>query len=270
MCLATAEDDYLLQMMDVFLATGTVFLARIGDQPAGVVKVDRALDGSSWLSALRVVPSFRRQGLGAALCHACDAAGAQWGSTAIRLWTGARNLEANGVFASVGYHRVGLFTRWWGEVEPDRRDLPERPASAGEVLTRARTAAVYEASRGYVPLRLRFCRLSEPLLEDLHQADRLYLDAKGRPCVLDPEIWRDFERDVVELTVLGDDLSAQVGAASRLGAASGMVSVGAYLPYEPPWPTRAARAGLTMGTWGTRAVLYEKRLVPADGTVIRS
>lgn len=268
-CLATYEDDYVLSMMDAFFLTGTVFMAFADEEPVGAVKVEVATDGSGWVSALRTVPAWRRRGVGASLCRRCEEAALEGGSEAIRLWTGGGNAAANALFQSLGYREVGAFTRWWGEVDAEEGQMPRTVADWRDAKVRILESRVFQASNGYVPLAMRFCRLDDGVMTELGNSGRLFVDVSGAPSILDTDVWMAFDRKVVELTVVGDDVSAQVATAARLGAESGLDHIGTFLPRGEPWSDWAARAGLKKGTWGTNAILYEKRIGQSDGTVIK-
>ncbi len=259
-CEACYEDDYILRMGDAFLSTGTVLLARAEEEePVGLVRLTVAMDGSSWLSALRVVPSRRRKGIGGVLCRACEDVARENRSTVIRLWTEETNEAAYSLFRELSYRTVRVFTRWWTSEMADL-PVPEPARDIHEAWRRVLEADVYQASAGYTPLSLRFCRMSEPLLAELADAGRLFLDSSGAPCVLDSHVWGSFGQKMVEVTVLGDDIAAQLRAAGAF-APSDYVGVGTFLPADDPWPDLAERAGLQQGSWGNRAVLCEKSIV---------
>ncbi len=260
---ACFEHDYILDMLEAFLGSGKVLVAREDDEPAGFVKVERAPDGSSWLSALRVVPSLRRRGIGERLCRACEDTARREGSGAIRLWTSRNNTGAVGLFEGLSYRRVGSFTRWWAEAESLPSAPPGRPADVPSVLRQVRATAILKASGGYVPLELKFCRLDAALLRTLRSSQRLYHDSQGGACILDGEVWGALGEPMIELTLLGDDVPSQLAAAAGLAAERAVRSVGAFLPAGPPWDVQAEEVGLRPATWGRRATLYEKELQPA-------
>lgn len=261
---ACLDHDYVLDMLDAFLASGSVLVARDVDTPVGYVKVERALDDSSWLSALRVVPNHRRLGIGARLCRACEVAARRAGSTLLRLWTSRHNAPAMGLFEALTYRRVGSFTRWWGELDQLHSASPSRPADAGSAWHGVHNSTLHEASGGYAPVELKFCRLDASLLETLRASHRLYRDRRGAACVLDGESWSAFGDPTVELTLLGDDVRAQVAAAAGFGAERDARYVGAFLPAGPAWDRQAEAAGLQPASWGRFATLYEKDLAPAS------
>ncbi len=259
-CLDSSEDDWVLDSLEAFLNKGTVLLASIGEEPVGFVKVDVAMDGSGWLNALRVVPSRRRKGIATALCRACEEVAVEAGSRAIRLWTDSTNVPANALFTRLSYRRIAEFTRWWTRIPPDALETPLKAPNSEEALSRIVESEIYQDSKGYVPLCLQFCNLSLALLEALVTSDRLYLDSVGAPCVLDLEVWRAFNEKIVELTVLGDNLRAQVQAAVDHGSRLRQEAMGTFLPSGETWSKMAAQAGLGRGTWGTHALLCERQI----------
>lgn len=261
---ACYEDDYVLAILEDMLQTGTVLLASSREEPAGFVYFDTALDGSTWLSSLRVIPSRRRQGIGEALCRAGERVATEAGSQEIRLWTAESNAAARALFEDLSYHHITDFTRWWRALEAEEPRQPTPVTDPSGVPGGIRHSTLLEDSRGYVPLSLKFCRF-EDTLEALPERGGLYLTANGDPLVLDDEIWEMFDSPTVELTLLGDDLRGAIEAALGHAAAAGREGVGTYLPYGTPWAERARRIGLELGTWGRHARLYAKKILGEDG-----
>lgn len=257
-CEACYKDDYILRMGDRFLTTGTVLMARVKDEPVGLVRLTTTIDGAGWLSALRVVPSKRHEGVGTALCRACEEVAARNGSGTMRLWTEETNDAAYSLFRGLSYRKVGVFTRWWGEALGEG-EVPRASREVGDIWPRVSATKLYGASR-YVPIELRFCRLSETVIRNLASSQRLYQDDLGGPCILDRDVWKAFGEDMVELTLLADNVAAQVRAAWALASGTSSHRMGTFLPAGEPWSGIAEDAGLREGDWGNRAVLCEKVL----------
>ncbi len=257
---ACYEDDYVLSYLDHMLQNGTLLLARVAQEAAGFVYFDRALDGSLWLSSLRVVPSRRRQGLGVALCRAGETLARKAGSDAIRLWTAESNAPARALFEGLGYRHLADFTRWWLEVGPETSESPPEAVDSAGVWSAIEQSSLLQASQGLLPLDLKFCRFGTYLKRQLGTSGWLYADARGVPIVLSPDIWKVFNSRTVELTVLGDDVEASVKAAAGHASEANLEAVGTFLPYGRLWAKKARRAGLKLGTWGRHARLYAKQI----------
>ena len=257
---ACYEDDYVLAVLDHMLRNGTLLLARVAQEAAGFVYFDLALDGGLWLSALRVVPSRRKQGIGAALCRAGEALARKAESDAIRLWTAESNAPARALFESLGYRHVTDFTRWWLEVGPETSESPPDALDSVGGWSAIGQSSLLQASKGFLPLDLKFCRFGANLKPRLGSSEWLYADARGVPILLNPDIWNEFETPTVELTVLGDEVEASVKAAVGYASEANLEAVGTFLPYGVSWAKTARGAGLKMGTWGRQAGLYEKQI----------
>ena len=257
---ACYEDDYVLVVLDHMLQSGTLLLARIAQEAAGFVYFDLALDGSLWLSSLRVVPSRRGQGIGAALCRAGEALAREAGSDAIRLWTAESNAPARTLFEGLGYRHVTDFTRWWMQVGPETSESPPDALNSLGGWSAIGQSSVLQASKGFLPFDLKFCRFGADLKGRLESSGWLYADARRVPIVLNPDIWNEFKSQTVELTVLGDEVEASVKAAAGYASEASLEAVGTFLPYGVSWAETARRAGLKMGTWGRHARLYVKQI----------
>ena len=257
---ACYEDDYVLAVLDHMLQNGTLLLARVAQEAAGFVYFELALDGSLWLSSLRVVPSRRRQGIGAALCRAGEALALRAGSDAIRLWTAESNPTARVLFEGLGYRHVTDFTRWWLEVGPEASETPPDALDSVGGWSAIGQSSVLQASKGFLPLDQKFCRFGATLKRRLGSSGWLYADARGVPIVLNPDIWNEFKSQTVELTVLGDEVEASVKAAAGYASEANLEAVGTFLPYGVSWAKTARGAGLKMGTWGRHARLYVKQI----------
>lgn len=257
---ACYADDYVLALLDDMLRRGTLLLARRAGAAAGFVYFERALDDSLWLSALRVVPEQRRLGIATALCRAGEPLAEEKEIDAIRLWTAGSNTAAQGVFEGLRYAHVADFTRWWREVGPQPQGSPPSPQVGPDTFDTLERSAILDASHGFLPLDLKFCRYGEIVRERLLASGQVFVTPHGTPLVLNADIWDEFESPTLELTILGDDLRASVVAAERRAADLELEAVGTYLPYGSPWAERAREAGLDLGTWGSHARLYEKRV----------
>ncbi len=257
---ACYEDDYVLSYLDHMLQSGTLLLARVAQEAAGFVYFDLALDGSLWLRSLRVVPSRRRRGLGAALCRAGETLARKAGSDAIRLWTGESNAPARALFEGLGYRHVADFTRWWLEIGPETSGSPPEAVDSVGEWSAIDQSSLFRASKGFLPLDMKFCRLGADLKRKLASSGWLCADARGVPVVLNPDIWKEFNNRTLELTVLGDDVEASIKAAAGYASGATLEAVGTFLPYGGPWAKKARRASLETGTWGRHARLYAKQI----------
>ncbi len=256
---ACYEDDYVLFILDHMLQSGTLLLARVAQEATGFVYFDLARDGSLWLRSLRVVPSRRRQGIGEALCRAGETLARKTGSDAVRLWTAESNAPARALFEGLGYRHVADFWRWWLEVGPETSGSPPEAVDSVGWST-IDQSSLLRASKGFLSLDLKFCHLGADLKRKLAGSGRLFADARGVPVVLDPDTWTEFKSRTLELTVLGDDVEASVGAAARHASGANLEAVGTFLPYGVSWANKAQRAGLKLGTWGRHARLYAKQI----------
>lgn len=257
---ACYEDDYVLSYLDHMLQNGVLLLAGVAQKAVGFVYFDLALDGSLWLRSLRVVPSQRRRGVGSALCRAGEALAREAGSDAIRLWTGVSNVPARALFEGLGFRPLADFTRWWLEIGPETSGSPPEAVDSVGEWSAIDQSSLLHASKGFLPLDMKFCRFGAYLKRKLVSSGRLYAAARGVPVVLNPDIWKEFKSQTLELTVLGDDIEASVKAAAGYASGANLEAVGTFLPYGESWAKKARRAGLETGTWGRHARLHAKQI----------
>ncbi len=82
-----------------------VVLVRVGGQPAAVAKRS-SMDGISYLSSIGTRPRFRRRGLGGLATAIATADAVEAGSTWTYLKVDIRNLDAQRLYAALGYAQV--------------------------------------------------------------------------------------------------------------------------------------------------------------------
>jgi len=114
--------DFIASLLD---APGTFALViPASGSPAGFVLARVAADEAEILT-LAVSPDARRAGIGTALLEAAGAQAAQRGATAMFLEVETGNASARGLYAGLGFHKVGERRGYY-------RDRPGEPARDAE------------------------------------------------------------------------------------------------------------------------------------------
>lgn len=91
------------------LPDGALLLARVDGAAAGCVALRRLDAGACEMKRMFVDPRYQRLGLGRALGAAIIDAGREAGYALMRLDTSVRQVEAQALYASLGFRRIGPY-----------------------------------------------------------------------------------------------------------------------------------------------------------------
>ncbi len=102
----------LLDLIGVLSMSNVVRLkAVIGDEMVGFIAGDiKPREDLAWIATIGVLPAYRRQGIAAALLTACES---RLNVGRVRLSVRTENRPAQGLYASFGYERVGLWPSYY-------------------------------------------------------------------------------------------------------------------------------------------------------------
>jgi [ribosomal protein S18]-alanine N-acetyltransferase len=121
----------LLDLIGVLSMSNVIRLKAVsGDELVGFVAGDIKLrEDLAWIATIGVLPTHRRQGIAAALLTECESL---LNVSRVRLSVRTENKPAQGLYASFGYERVGL----WPAYYQDRSDaiVYEKQLSDGFAL----------------------------------------------------------------------------------------------------------------------------------------
>lgn len=112
-CQGTWEDgDYIESVWESWLsdATGNLLVAVTASNPVAIVHVTLLDATEGWIEGLRVAPTARRQGIGAALVAAALREARARGAVVCRMFTGSENLASRALFTAAGFEQVASLT----------------------------------------------------------------------------------------------------------------------------------------------------------------
>ncbi len=105
-------DDYVPEVIGEWIGRGSVLIALMNGAAAGMSHFDDVLDGSVWLSGLRVAKAARRSGIGGALSRFATT---MPGKTVFRLMISDENLASISVTEKAGFRRRCGVSLWRSE-----------------------------------------------------------------------------------------------------------------------------------------------------------
>ncbi len=245
---AAGADDYVLSYLDEMVRAGQILVAQVGRRLVSMLGVSTCLDGALWLGQARTHPAFRRRGYARLLVEAAIARAAGQRAPALRLWVSARNRASRRLAEAAGFRRVAVFSRRVAGTLPGAGKMTG-VLPAEEVFRRWRRGAFCRAGKGYLAYRWHFLPLGGELLRRMTRRGELLADRRAAFI-----LWTGGEPGVTYASMLWGGIAAL--RAARRAARSDTVAV--FLPYDRSLLARAKRAGYRPGSWGRRAVLYER------------
>ena len=110
------ESWTLLDLIGVLTTTGVVRIKAMhaGEMIGFAAAESRAAENTSWISTIGVLPSYRRNGVAAALLAACEA---KVSMPRMRLCVRASNWMALRLYEECGYQRVGVWPNYYANSE---------------------------------------------------------------------------------------------------------------------------------------------------------
>jgi len=248
---AAGADDYVLSYLDQMVRARQILVARAGRRLVSMLGVTRCLDGALWLGQARTHPDFRRRGYARMLVEAARSRAAREGSLALRLWVSARNRASRRLAESAGFRRVAVFSRRVAVTVAGASGVTAvRRAEDVDAFRRWRRSALCRAGKGYLAYRWHFLPPTAALLRQMARRGELMVGPKAAFI-----LWAG-EPGVTYASVLWGGIAAM--RAARRAAATRGGTVAVFLPYDRRLLARARRAGYRPGTWGRRAILYER------------
>lgn len=272
----TVPGDYLLGILDRWLAGGQVLGGFSGDQLVAVERLDDLGHGEGWLGGMRVVPERRREGWGRRLTSFAFEASRARGIGVVRLTIESSNVASRALSSSLGFRPVAHIAHAVGRAEPDPSatpatvrplaDVPPEVADGGD-LAGVRAMGGLMLTTVPRPFGMRFARPRRARLEAEAAGGRLFLlgdDVDRGLFLLSPaEEAAVREGHRLQLLVpLGSDMPGIFQAASAL-ATPFQSELEGFMPAEAPARTLLERMGWSTGPkafWGQDAHVYEVRL----------
>ena len=250
---AAGPGDYVLWYLREMIAAGEILVAEDRGRIVAMMGVTPCLDRALWLGQARTHPDFRRQGYAQRLVEAARVRARREGRPALRLWTSERNLAAQRLAEATGFRPIAVFTRRVARTRRRPSDL-RTSRRAAEAFRLWRQSAFYRQGKGYISYQWHFLPLTRLLLQKLAARNELLV---GQDIAV--VLWTGHERKTAFASVLAGGQKGLM-AARRVAGERGYGAVQTFLPREPGIVRWARRAGFRKGSWGTRAVLYERRV----------
>ena len=220
---AAGPGDYVLWYLREMIAAGEILVAEDRGRIVAMMGVTPCLDRALWLGQARTHPDFRRQGYAQRLAEA------------------------------TGFRPIAVFTRRVARTRRRPSDL-RTSRRAAEAFRLWRQSAFYRQGKGYISYQWHFLPLTRLLLQKLAARNELLV---GQDIAV--VLWTGHERKTAFASVLAGGQKGLM-AARRVAGERGYGAVQTFLPREPGIVRWARRAGFRKGSWGTRAVLYERRV----------
>jgi GNAT superfamily N-acetyltransferase len=254
---AVGPDDYVLRYLEGMVAAGRIRVATEGDRVVAMMGVTPCVDGSLWLGQIRSHPDVRRRGYARFLVETVAEQAARDGRPALRLWASEGNRPSRRLAEGTGFRSVAVFVRLLAKAVGGASGLRPR-RTVGGALRRWEESLFHREGGGYVGYRWSFVPLDPETLSAIAAEGEMLEGPKA--AIL---LWRGGEEaaDVAGAAFLAGGVQAMF-AARRAAHARGFRRVAVFVPRHPRILAWARDAGYERGTWGTRAVLYERRLAP--------
>jgi len=235
------------------IAAREILIAEERGLIVAMMGVTPCLDRALWLGQARTHPDFRRQGYAQRLVEAARARARRERRPALRLWTSERNQAAQRLAESTGFRRIAVFTR---RVARTRRAPSGLRTSrrAAEALRLWRRSLFCRQGGGHIAYQWHFLPLTQNMLKKMAARNELLV---GQDIAV--VLWTQEERRTAFASVLAGGQRG-LTAARRAAGERGYAAVQTFLPRDPRIVRWAREAGFIKGSWGTRAVLYERRV----------
>lgn len=255
---AMGEDDYLIRNVDAWFVPGEVVVAEVNDRVVGVVRGQRLMDGSLWVSGVRVHPDFRGLGIaGMMTLHRVREAENEGVRTA-RMLVSAENTASLRVCEKTGFEKVlelAVYTRE-GREGPRISHLDGQESLPGLTrepltMTEVSGSTFMEGMNGFVGLFFQFIRMDDRCAGRLSGSGRVFsFEGNGR-FVMSPS--EGFSWMTVQ--VIRDHPALPSRLAHLLERTGGAT----FLPVNDPGILRRyADAGFTPSEWAERAFVLER------------
>ena len=267
-------DDYLLSMLDRWLAAGGVMGGFDGDELVAIQRLDDLGEGEGWIGAIRVAPERRREGWGRRLTQWAIDVARGMGMSTVRLVIEDDNVASRALAKSNGFRSVASMSHSVGIAPapasatglaaaplrpvdprgvPDPRELRGIRAMNGLLLTTT-------------PRPMRFVRASRERLVRMAEVGHLLVagdDLRAGLCVVGPPgpSSRAETRVMRLFATLGEDDLGTFEAASAVYRSEGAELEG-FPPIDGDRLPRLRAAGWRSGEhafWGEQVQLYEVR-----------
>ena len=250
---AAGPGDYVLAYLREMITAREILVAEERGRIAAMMGVTPCLDRALWLGQARTHPDFRRQGYAQRLVEAARVRARREGRPALRLWTSERNLAARRLAEATGFRRVAVFTRRVASTRrgPSGLRTSRRVAVA---LRLWRRSLFCRQGKGYISYQWHFLPLTQKVLKKMAARSELLVGQK-----IAVVLWPEDERKTAFAAVLAGGQQGLTAARQAAGE-RGYAAVQTFLPRDPRIVRWARRAGFFKGSWGTRAVLYERRV----------
>ncbi len=110
-----SENVYILDLSKIDGETGIFLVARIDNKPVGCGAVCQLEAGVGEIKRVFVIPEMRGQGLSKKIMQVLETKALALGYTTLRLESGDRQPEANGLYKKLGYLQIPNFGEYVGD-----------------------------------------------------------------------------------------------------------------------------------------------------------
>lgn len=266
--------DYVLGILDRWLAAGGVLGGFRGEELLAVQRLDDLGASEGWIGAIRVLPKVRRQGWGADLTRYALAVARDRGISIVRLTIDDENRPSRALASSLGFRPVAALAHTVGLAPVSNlppKSVRLRPVGTTEVAgipvgELEGVRRLHGQMLTTVPRPQRFARATHDRLRWEAAQGRLYLwgdDPRTGLCLSSPPgvaAARDGRRFRL-LAPLGSE-AGEVFRAWSLPTRAERGEIEGFLPAEGPLLPEMEHLGWRTGAsayWGARVRLYEVR-----------
>ncbi len=251
---AVGPGDYVLTYLRGMIAAREILVAEErGGRIVAMLGVAVCLDRALWLGQARTHPDFRRRGYAQRLVEAARRRAQKERRPALRLWTSERNKSAQRLAESTGFRRIAVFTRRVARTLRTPSGL-HTTRRAVDALRLWRESEFSRRGGGYIAYHWHFLPLTPRMGQKLATRNELLVGPHAAMV-----LWSEEEERTASASMLAGSRKGLL-AARRAAGERGYSAVQTSLPRDPRIARWAREAGFVRGSWGTRAVLYERRI----------
>ena len=255
---AVGPDDYVLRILGEVISDKELFLAWIGDQLVGMIRFDKCIDGSGWLSMARTDPDWRGRGVARFLQRELANRAKKRGIKIMRLWTLSTNLAAIRSCERGGFQRVceavhvshGFRSK--GRIRGKSLHLNNDVSAVRGIIN----SSFLSRTRGYFAYKRHFVKADKRLIDRISRKGELFSYDDSAFILTKPE--SSFHRLSSSFCILeGNPVNAMRLIFSKAKDLR-VEWVGGYLPFDRYLVGAAKSNRFKVDMWGDHCFVFEK------------
>ncbi len=264
-CRTVNVDDYVIDDFEKWFGRGSVLLAERGTETLGMLRTSVLLDGSGWVSSVRVRSEIQSRGIGRALTAEALSRLGTGGVRLVRLMTSAANHRAIRSFGAAAFReetRMHVLVRDQGATKaPDTAPLAVVGITPDS--EEVRQAPQVAAMAGLIALDYQILAPTPEAVESLARLGSLHEDATGSLAVVTTHERGGTGRLSIQPTVTAP---AMYDAIVALAEGMRIGSVHCFVPKGTPLEPLLVR-GFHLSSWAAEAVVMRTDLPGSPGSV---